>query len=98
MTDTMAQGIAATLPVSDDPDANLPRHSLNVLDHTGHSQTIWDPNNDAEVAAAKSTFDTLSSKGYVAYCVKADGTEAEVMKTFDPKAKAMIMRPAVKGG
>lgn len=71
---------------------------LNVLDTTGHSRTIWDPNVPAEVEAAKATFDGLRAKGYIAYQVKKDSEAGEIMRTFDPEAGKMILSPPLRGG
>jgi hypothetical protein len=65
---------------------------------TGHSRTIWEANNEAEVAAARATFDSLTGQGYRAFHVKADGTEGRRMDEFDPAAEKMIMVPQLRGG
>jgi hypothetical protein len=74
-------------------------NTLCVMDQTGDTRTIWSPDNEAEVAAAKSTFDALKAKGYLAYQVKGEkGENGEVMKEFDPKAGRVIMIPQPIGG
>jgi hypothetical protein len=71
---------------------------MAILDRTGHSRQIWDPRNPDEVEAARATFNKLKGKGYIAYKVKPDGSEGEIMTTFDPQAEKMIMAPPVVGG
>ena len=69
-----------------------------IMDATGDTKTIWDPNNPDEVASARNTFDTLRAKGYLAYSVKADGEKGDVVVVFDPKAGKIILTPPLKGG
>ncbi len=71
---------------------------LCVLDHTGDTKLIWNPNNTDEVEAAKATFDRLRSKGYLAYQVGPDGSKADVITEFDPNAEKIILAPPVRGG
>lgn len=73
-------------------------HTLHVLDHTGDSRTIWNPENQDEVDAAKATFDRLKKKGYLAYTVEEDGKRGEVIRRFDPAAGKIIMAPQLVGG
>ncbi len=69
-----------------------------VLDATGHTRLIWNPNNTDEVDAARATFDSLRKKGYLAYKVLPSGEAGEVLATFDPKIEKMILSPPVVGG
>lgn len=71
---------------------------MNVMDPSGHSNSIWDADVPAEVEAARATFNALIAKGYRAFHVKKDGTEGERMDTFDPRAGKMIMVPQLRGG
>lgn len=73
-------------------------NEMQILDDTGHSRTIWNPDNEDEVGAARDTFNKLKKKGYIAYRVKKDGSEGEVMTEFDPSAEKMIMSPGMRGG
>lgn len=75
------------------------KHALIVLDHTGDTRHMWDPDNADEVRAARSTFDMLKAKGHTAYTVNEDdGEKGRVIREFDPKAGKMIMVPKVVGG
>lgn len=73
-------------------------HQLVVLDESGDSKIIWDADNQDEVDAAKSTFDSLRKKGYVAYSVNRKGDAGEVMTKFDPSVEKVILAPQLKGG
>lgn len=71
---------------------------LVQLDHTGDTKTIWDSENEAEVDAARATFDALRKKGYLVYTVKKDGEKGTQMNKFDPEAGKMIAVPPMAGG
>ena len=71
---------------------------LSVLDRTGDTKIIWDSAQEAEVDAARATFDDLKKKGYLAYSVNKKGDKGEVMKKFDPDAERIIMAPPLVGG
>jgi hypothetical protein len=71
---------------------------LAVMDRTGDTKVIWDRHNEAEVEAARATFDSLRSKGYLAYTVNKDGTTGEVIRAFDPTAEKIILSPPMAGG
>lgn len=74
-------------------------NTMHVLDRTGDTRTIWDPNVQDEVKAAKAQFDALKKKGYLAYRVNPDdGSKGQVMREFDPKAGKIIMQPQMVGG
>jgi hypothetical protein len=73
-------------------------HTLHVLDSSGDTRTIWNPGNQAEVDAAKATFNRLKKAGYLAYSVDEDGEKGEVIRTFDPQAGRIIMSPQLVGG
>lgn len=79
-------------------DITLEPFSLNIMNETGHIQQIWDPANPDEVANAREQFEKWRKKGYVAYRVQQGGDAGEIMREFDPQARAIIMRPPVVGG
>jgi hypothetical protein len=72
--------------------------TLCKLDHTGDTKLIWDPANVDEVAAARTTFDSLKAKGFIAYRVAAGGEKGTVLSQFDKSAEKIIMTPALQGG
>jgi hypothetical protein len=69
-----------------------------VMDRSGDTKTIFDPNNEAEVAAAEATFKALKKKGYMAYRVTGEGGKGEAMHAFDARAGKIILSPPVVGG
>lgn len=72
--------------------------TLHVLDRTGDTRTMWDPNRPTEVEAARKTFDRLRKQGYLAYRVNEAGDKGEVMREFDATAGKVIMQPQLAGG
>lgn len=73
------------------------RCEMSVLNATGDTKLIWDPNVPDEVENARETFNRLRKKGHIAYRVQ--GTDkGEVMTEFDPTARKMILAPALVGG
>lgn len=73
-------------------------NELCVLDATGDSKQIWDPDNPAEVEAARTTFNSLKAKGYIAYSVDKGGEKGEIMNSFDPLCGKIILSPPMRGG
>lgn len=71
---------------------------LRTLDSTGDTKTIWDPDNEDEVAVARESFNTLMDKGYIAYKVDDEGGKGDVISSFDPRAGKIIMSPPIQGG
>jgi hypothetical protein len=73
-------------------------HELVILDATGDTRIIWDPDRPEEVAQAKDTFAKLKAKGYLAYSVNRKGDKGEVLREFDADAEKMILAPQTVGG
>jgi hypothetical protein len=71
---------------------------LRYLDATGDQKVIWDPQNEDEVEAAESTFDSLKEKGFKAFKVGKNGKKTTEMKDFDPEAGKVIMVPRMVAG
>jgi len=72
---------------------------MRVMDPVaGDTKVIWDKDNADEVANAKRTFDELRGKGFTAYSVDDKGKGKEILRSFDPAAEKLIMRPAMAGG
>lgn len=74
------------------------RNVMHVLDKTGHTSTTWDSENEAEVKAARETFNAMTAKNYRAFKVRPNGLQGERMDTFDPKAEQMVLVPQLAGG
>jgi hypothetical protein len=92
MNATMAEEVAL---VSASP---APSGLMEVMGPDGDLKSTWDKDNPDEVAAARSQFDRLTKKGYIAYRVKGKGDRGEVIREFDPEAGSLILSPAMAGG
>jgi len=65
----------------------------------GDIKQMWDSDNPDEVEVARKQFDEcVKVKKMLAFRVDKKGGKTEQMKTFDPKAEAMILTPMVAGG
>jgi len=71
---------------------------MRILDGSGDTKVVFDPENEDEVEAAEAQFDSLIEKGFTAYSVKKDGSQGKIMKKFNPKAGKIIMIPQLEGG
>jgi hypothetical protein len=71
---------------------------MSIMDPTGHTSVTWAPDNSAEVASARETFDAMTAKGYRAFRVDRKGRQSEQMRSFDPSAEEMILIPQLQGG
>jgi hypothetical protein len=76
-----------------------------VMDKTGDTKYIWDPNNTDEVEVAKSMFERFTKKrsdggkGFAAFHVTGEkGDKGVQMREFDPKAGRVIFVPPLAGG
>ena len=74
------------------------KHEMAVIDTTGDTKIIWDPDNDDEVANAKRTFADLKGKGFTPYSVKRNGRKDKILDEFDPDEAKIIMVPRMVGG
>jgi len=73
-------------------------NEMAILDKTGDTKIIWDPDNEAEVENAERTFKDLKKDGFVAYSVKRNGKKDGIIHDFDPDAGKIIMAPRMVGG
>lgn len=71
---------------------------MQVMDPTGHTSVEWNADNHDEVEAARSTFETMTGKGYQAFSVNRRGQQDERMRTFDPSAEKILLIPQLRGG
>lgn len=74
------------------------RHEMAVMDGTGDTKTLWDPDNEDEVANARSVFEHFKAKGFSIFHVGKEGEKAKIMQKFDPDAAKMIAVPVIVGG
>ncbi len=73
-------------------------NTLEVMDRTGDTKTIWNPDNADEVSTARETYNKLKAKGYGAFRVDKKGEAGTRIDEFDPQAGAIIMIPRFAGG
>lgn len=71
---------------------------LRVMQQKGDIKTIWDPENQDEVATAEKQFNDLIDKKFLAFNVKKTGKKGEKITEFDPDAGKIIMTPPIVGG
>lgn len=69
-----------------------------VLDHTGHRDVEWDPNDPNSVVEAKKEFEALVKSGHIAYELDASGKRGRKLDKFDPSVERVVVtRPPVGG-
>ena len=71
---------------------------ISVMGKEGDTKVIWDASKPDEVESARRTFDDLKKKKYIAFKVKKDGSQGEVISEFDPDAEKIILAPPMSGG
>jgi hypothetical protein len=71
---------------------------MNVLDHTGHSEYTWDPEDKDQVKMARDVFDALTARSHHAFRADEKGRKGGKMTTFDPTAGKIIITPQLVGG
>lgn len=71
---------------------------LNILDRTGDTRIEWDPAVAEEVSMARKAFEEAQAKKYLTYKLNADGTQGELIRTFDPTAERIVASPQTVGG
>lgn len=71
---------------------------MELMGKDGDTKLMWDKHSEDEVEAAKTTFNTLKKKRYLAFKANKDGSQGEQMTEFDPKAERIIMVPPMAGG
>lgn len=84
--------------LSKTPEVSGGQGTLRIMGKPGDTKQIWNRDNDAEVEAARKTFNDLVGKGYFAYKVRPGGDKGEQIKVFDPSAEAVILVPPMRGG
>lgn len=73
-------------------------HEIAVMDRTGDTKHLWNPNNTTEVEVAREAFKKFRKDGYLIFSVGADGEKKEQINEFDPYIGKYIATPAFKGG
>lgn len=71
---------------------------LRVLNANGDDRVDFDPDvADERLARAKALFDAKVGKGWMAYAPDAHGGGTQIRR-FDPRAKEIVLQPAIAGG
>lgn len=78
--------------------ADSTEHVLRVTDRTGDTETKWRTDDPMTVERANRIFDQLREKGYLGYTVPVDGSDGDVLHSFDPEAREVVMTPPLVGG
>lgn len=71
---------------------------LRVMGRKGDVAVAWDETKQDEVRAAETEFEKYRTLGYLTFRQDEPGASAEVIKTFDPKAKRVIVGAPMQGG
>lgn len=78
------------------PEGHGLMHELNP---TGDTRVMWDKGNKDEVDAARTQFNALRKKGFMAYRAEGkEGARGEVISEFDPEAERIILVKQLVGG
>ena len=72
-------------------------HVLRILDNTGHTDVVYDPEIEVEVADAMARFDESMKMHMTAFVLTDDGGGA-VTRTFDKTAEQTVISPQYVGG
>ena len=74
------------------------RAVFQLMDETGDSKKIWNPDVPDEVEDAKESFKRLKKAGYAFFHVDAKGNQGEQMNEFAPRSGRYIAVKALAGG
>ncbi len=71
---------------------------LRVLNANGDDRVDFDPDvQDERLARARALFEAKVGKGWMAYAPDGTGGGTQIRR-FDPKAKEIVLQPAIAGG
>jgi len=68
-----------------------------VMDSTGDSRQLFDPNDARELAKAEKRFNELINTGFTA-AVRTDAGQVSHIRSFDPNAVETVFIPRMVGG
>jgi hypothetical protein len=72
---------------------------MAVLNHEGDTTVEWDPQNEAEVAAARGMWEQLvGRKRYSAFELDEDDERGGRVHSFDPALGRVVLVPPMQGG
>lgn len=68
-----------------------------IMDHTGHSEELFDVADKVSLKDAMARFQELMEKGNIAAVPRGDG-QHNVTRTFDPTAEQVLFARQLVGG
>lgn len=68
-----------------------------VMDHTGHSEHVFDKADVVSFKEAEARFMELTGKGFTA-AVRAPDGRSDLVRTFDADAEETLFIPRLQGG
>lgn len=69
-----------------------------IMDHTGHSEKVFDRADVVSVEEAEKRFAELTGRGFKAIAQGADGDAGTILKAFDPNVESTLFIPQLQGG
>jgi len=70
---------------------------LSIMDSSGDKEVTWDPDNPADVAAAKAIFDAVRKRGFMIYSQPA-GEGGVALGQFESDVETMVAVPPIVAG
>lgn len=81
-----------------DDTTTAEKHEMRVMGSQGDIKIQWDPNSAEEVEIARTEFNQLRRKNFLAFAVDRRGNKGEQITEFDPDAEKIILAPQIRGG
>lgn len=90
--------LTAPLTADDEADIAQGKIIMRVMDETGDSRQMWDPNVPAEVEHARKSYEDAIASGMRAFHVKKNGDPGRLLTEFPSEAGKVIFAPPLVGG
>lgn len=74
------------------------KRTMKILSQSGDDRLVWDCDNSKEALKARSKFNELLEKGYIAYSVDVKGKKNRRITEFDVEAEEILMVPKTTKG
>ena len=72
---------------------------LRVLNHQGDQSVEYEPEvEDVRLRRARALFEAKVGKGYLAFVPDGTRVGGRQIRWFDPRAREIILQPAISGG
>lgn len=72
------------------------QHLLKILDHRGHTELSWNPEEVDEMETVRERFETLMRQNFVAFDLTS--SPGEMIREFRPQATEILVTPEFVGG